>query len=200
MGYKSSIRDTAPPVASDTNEAFLGRRDLWRHALHTVVAERPCAFANEFIVWPLLFINVSICMVRIFSQVKGKVKNIFPLMETIAFIKKEMDRRGWNKARLVAESGISSRAATCFFQDGKVNSENTFRILKALDLFSIDQTARSGTIKPYQSVLDLADAILARGDEDSRNNLTYAITRLHQAMTAGKPSSEDQDIPLIENG
>lgn len=60
---------------------------------------------------------------------KIKVKDKFPLMESVSLVENELNRRGWNKARLVKESGISSRAATCFFQDGKINSENTFRIL-----------------------------------------------------------------------
>ena len=73
-------------------------------------------------------------MGRIIPQVENNVKSKFSLMELVAFVERAMIDKGWNKRQLTKESGASSAAVTRFFQDGMINSENTFKILSALDL------------------------------------------------------------------
>lgn len=69
---------------------------------------------------------------------ESKVKEIFPLMERVAFIEAAMMARGWDKSKLTKESGASSAAVTRFFQDGMVSSLNTLKILSALGLIKTD--------------------------------------------------------------
>lgn len=65
---------------------------------------------------------------------KNEVKEKFPLMEIVARVDDAMKSRGWNKAKLTKESGASSAAVTRFFQDGKISSENTLKILTTVGL------------------------------------------------------------------
>lgn len=69
---------------------------------------------------------------------KKEVKGKFPLMESVVFVEKAMISRGWNKSQLTKESGASSAAVTRFFQDGMINSKNTFKILHTLNLIKND--------------------------------------------------------------
>lgn len=70
----------------------------------------------------------------IIPQVENKVNNKFALMEIVKLVEKTMISKGWNKLKLTRESGASSAAVTRFFQDGMINSENTFKILTSLGL------------------------------------------------------------------
>lgn len=117
---------------------------------------------------------------------KKKVNDKFPLMENVALVERAMIKRQWNKSALSKESGVSSAVITRFFQDGKISSENLFKILNTLNLLNKDsdiQTSIRCSLPPqYQNICDMIREIFYSTD-------TQIHAALHTNLVAFKNSA-----------
>lgn len=127
---------------------------------------------------------------------KINVKAKFPLMENVALVEMAMIKRHWNKSALSKESGVSSAVITRFFQDGKISSENLFKILNTLNLLNKDsdiQTSVRCSLSPqYQNICDMIREIFYSTD-------TQIHAAHHTNLVAFKNSAmKDQKINNLE--
>ncbi|MEN6375501.1 MAG: helix-turn-helix transcriptional regulator [Smithella sp.] len=101
------------------------------------------------------------------------VKHKIALMENVAIVEKAMRSKGWSKNQLAKESGVSSAVITRFFQDGMINSKNTFKILNALDLLKVSEETDNFPIYPASDCYTLyykhLSIILSQGSAEQIN-------------------------------
>lgn len=151
----------------------------------------------------------------IIPQVEKSVKPEFSLMEIVGHVEKAMLSRGWNKATLTEKSGASSPAVTRFFQDGKVRSDNIFKMLVALDMLNVPLSKSTATHDGDIDYHGSLDRILNSGVENAIGAVKFMLkSRLEQVESEvalkqrmdrlekgqGKIASEMKEIRLCLQG